>query len=490
MLGNLKFRRAEGVVLLVSAALLMSGCARNFLVSSPVPPVDSSGVSRGVIYHLPMRVVALTATRKGVSATALDAILAQIKTELDAATALANSAKAAADREKALLDALPAAASEAARTSQRVSYEVALANQSLAEAARARVAARFAGTTRLQEAARARGQSLVCDYSVKIDQLPLVADTASRYVAEISHSVWREDQVELKVGTNGLLSNSLGQANNQSLEIIETIAGAVAAITSPASGVRAYTVNPSVAGTQLRPTPCREGEQTVTGIFDFSDGSLERNNLLLQQADIPFEIGIELIRSSSSRTVGGPQPPKTIDGPVSQQHGLLYRVDVPVRVTVSRQYLRDPERPPPNSAAPPSNAAAPEPVPSLQPVPIQSLVVSVPQFGPVGLIPFRSGFGVTTLTEAVFTDGILTSWSETRPSEMLAVANAPLAVASAIVRVPTELVRLRVDYSSANRNLANAEIAEAAALANRASLRRCLIAAAGDPTAVDACLDE
>lgn len=435
-----------------------------------------------------MRVMALTATRKGVSATALDAILAQIKTELDAATAAANAAKAAADREKALLDALPAAASEAARTSQRVSYEVALANQSLAEAARARVAARFAGTTRLQEAARARGQSLVCDYSVKLDQLPLVADTASRYSAVISHSVWREDQVELKVGTNGLLSNSRGQSNDQSLEVIETIAGAVAAIASPGTGVRAWTFDQSGAGTTLQPTPCREGEQTVTGVYDFSGPSLESNNRLLQQAGIPFEIGIDLIGSSSSQGNGSPGSIAPVPGPRTGQQGLLYRVEVPVRVTVSRQYLRVPEPRPAGSAAPPSDA--PQPAPSLELVPIQSLVVSAPQLGPVGLIPFHSGFGVTTLTQAVFTDGILTSWSENRPSEMLAVANAPLAVASAIVRVPTELVRLRVDYSNANRSLADAEVAEAGALVNRAVLRRCLIAAAGDPQAVDACLED
>ncbi len=83
--------------------------------------------------------------------------------------------------------------------------------------------------------------------------------------------------------------------------------------------------------------------------------------------------------------------------------------------------------------------------------------VMLPQGGPVSLLPIQGGPFVTTKFEYDFENGQPTRLKVDRPSELLALAQFPLEVAKAIISTPTDLLKLKVDYSTQQKTLLEAQ---------------------------------
>ncbi|MCZ6795277.1 MAG: hypothetical protein O7J95_16855 [Planctomycetota bacterium] len=93
----------------------------------------------------------------------------------------------------------------------------------------------------------------------------------------------------------------------------------------------------------------------------------------------------------------------------------------------------------------------------------------------------RAAF-VEKQTTLEFENGVLRRFSVKKPSQALALAGVPLEIARALASLPAEILKLRVDYSTKDAELAEARAAwfeaQSALRAARAATRP---AASGDP---------
>ncbi|MFN3231897.1 MAG: hypothetical protein ACE363_07010 [Alphaproteobacteria bacterium] len=89
--------------------------------------------------------------------------------------------------------------------------------------------------------------------------------------------------------------------------------------------------------------------------------------------------------------------------------------------------------------------------------PLQSMVHMLPNDGPLSVVPLRSAAFVETKHAVAFENGLLTSYDTTRPSETLAVIGLPLRIVSGVLEAPATIIKLRVDYSSQQEALINAQ---------------------------------
>jgi hypothetical protein len=78
----------------------------------------------------------------------------------------------------------------------------------------------------------------------------------------------------------------------------------------------------------------------------------------------------------------------------------------------------------------------------------QATIVMLPNKGPVGLIPYDASGFVTTDYKVEFKDGTPVAWTASRPSELASVFRIPVDIAKAIVSIPAELIKLRVDVAT------------------------------------------
>lgn len=89
-----------------------------------------------------------------------------------------------------------------------------------------------------------------------------------------------------------------------------------------------------------------------------------------------------------------------------------------------------------------------------------SAVFGLPNRSPSFVMPLERWAFVKTTHDVKLDDGVFKSITTDRPSSALAVAAAPLDVASAALRAVGELVQLKVDLSGKEKALADAKVAE------------------------------
>ncbi len=82
----------------------------------------------------------------------------------------------------------------------------------------------------------------------------------------------------------------------------------------------------------------------------------------------------------------------------------------------------------------------------------------LPNQGPLGLVPFEASSFVTTDYKVVFSEGMLVKWTADRPSMVAAIFRLPVAMLKALISVPGELIKLRLDITSDTRDEAQAKI--------------------------------
>jgi len=95
--------------------------------------------------------------------------------------------------------------------------------------------------------------------------------------------------------------------------------------------------------------------------------------------------------------------------------------------------------------------------PPLYPIANQASSILVPDYSPIVKIPMsRSPVGKTTYTLQL-NRGVLTSISFDRPSAGLEIVKIPLKISEALIKLPTQLIQLKIDYSSKVKDLVTKE---------------------------------
>jgi hypothetical protein len=83
--------------------------------------------------------------------------------------------------------------------------------------------------------------------------------------------------------------------------------------------------------------------------------------------------------------------------------------------------------------------------------------VSLPNEAPIMAIDITRAPFIKKAMVLNFSNGILTQIKVDKPSEVLAALDIPLDILKAVVSVPTEIIKFKIDYSSQNKNLYEAQ---------------------------------
>ena len=410
--------RAIGAAALAIAATFTSGCASHLVVSSTA---KRDTVSTGTSYSLPQQLVEVQLTPDPKvaleSAASSREVAAADLTERDKDT-------------KAFEQKLKQAKNEA---------EKAEVQKQLTEAEDRRLKAEALLTyweSRLERARAAVKSATAPGPRLSLTLLPLSADPNYHFVADLNHKGFRNDKLTLKTTQQGLLSGAVGYSEDQTLGTLNAILATIAAGKSSAKVLSAK-VAPSCADL----TEARVWKIDPTD----PDQRAEVNNELKRYC---FEIAAHVLATDTSEP---PKPnkllekvdPKLKDG--NNVFGLFYRRSEPWSIDLLSTETK--QR-------------------------VAYDVAFIPNRSPISLVPFKTGGLTKSEYDVEFTDGMLTKMDATRPSEALAAASLPLSAVRAVIGSVTDLIQLKVDFSSKNKAAVEAQTAMIKALTDLEAARQ------------------
>lgn len=251
------------------------------------------------------------------------------------------------------------------------------------------------------------------------------------FVASPQHSKWRTDTFNLKTTEAGLLEGYVGTAADKTGEVVIKTIEAIRNVIALAGGGAGFKAS------QLHP---QQGTMTPFKYERLVDPANPDDMKKVNQDLKARGAGCHLVVTPSGSSRDGCAAP-TLTG---IHPGLLYRRPVQ-RMLVAYDV---------------SKVEAPEitdDVAESQGKYMQSVSLLLPNGGPVAVLDLKASRMVTTEFDFAFKDGMLISFKSVRPSEALAWASLIPQALSAIIAIPTELIQLKVDYSTKDKALTDAK---------------------------------
>ena len=419
----------------VAAAIACASCAHEPILTSTL-----SGTQPGIAYYLPKRLVKIQVDRT----PAPDAKeVAKAKADFTAAKTALAKAKEELEGEQALLAEL----AKVSTTSKEYVKQAAVVGRAIARANMAKKdqddAQETIGKTEAAILLGKGGSGFVDKVTVTL--LAPVADPTKRYVAAPEHRQTRNDQLALKTNASGLLTNSDATAEDQTGAIVVTLAGAISAaigvpLGPPSGGAVLNMLSPpppSPCGSDnprppdapipfsieytLDPTDAREMGPIRSGALATPTTPLEQR---LCSLGANFRFGIAAVGKPTGTGVSG-----------TTASGLFYRRELPYVMSI---YTSRGDKPADFVIA-------------------KTILLNLPNESPLEMVKLESGTFTTRTFATIFDNGILTSHTEAKPSEALAIARIPVEVMKAIFEIPTSLVQLKVNYTSKEKELVTAQ---------------------------------
>lgn len=415
----------------------------------------------GVVYYLPMKLVKVTLTRKAVPTDALKVAAADMEKAKSAVQEAGNrhqAAKAAAEWADKTAKAAEASkpgspvALKARESADLLAADVVTAKDALTEAGKKQVVAQT-----VYDNLVARTDSNKFEDEIALAELPAIPDPKERYLARLSHWITHADS--LKIGTTdaGLLKTVSGTSTDKTGAILEDTAKAIIAGLKASVGMPGTTVASSHLET---PDPCSLVSAFATQAFSYEytlnpSETTERTsmNCTLQKLGSAFRISAKKVADVGSGQAGSgpassgaaPPVPATPVANLESCHcvkGLVYRR--PVRWEFSIEKVSDVGKPG---------------------VPIRTTTILLPNEGPAMVASMETGPFIPTSYDIAFQDGMLTKWDVDRPSELYAIIQIPLNILKDVIALPTQLIQLKLDYSSKDVDLLKSEKAQVEAAA-------------------------
>lgn len=446
-------RRGRRVVLGLTVLSLGSGCAT--VTTAPSQP---DHLRSGLTYYLPKRDAKLTIDRKLLKKDEAAKKVAAAKAKLATAQAAAQSAKATVEaQEKILLviDRTSPAGIEAEKL-----RATAAAQKTIADAEAALAAAEVeAGEAELARSATAPAGACLFSYTTKLELLAPTADTTQRFVADFSHSMFRDDETKLTVTPEGLLSTANAIATDRTGDILVEIAGAIAGFGTPTM--------PITETISSEPVDCTALPTKFVATFD--PVTYSTVNQELKNSGYPIRVEVKVAGNEPAArgpvldpTRVGPRYPQTLAEAARHRgrFGALFYATPNPATLILRQCK-------------PADMGAGTCTASNGDL-LEASNVMLPQIGPVSYIPMQSSAFVKTVSDVTFDNGMLTAWNANRPSELLEVVRLPVKVLTSVISVPAQIFSLRINKSDQAKALAASQEALLKAQTERDLARLCV----------------
>lgn len=444
-------RIASAPVLGLSLALL-AGCTTTgvqSLSSAGSPAEGADAPPLGVSYYLPMRYAKVTFTRAKADDKADEAFTAATAALKDAEAKLA-AAKAAAAAQASLLEAMK----KDGIKQTDAPYIAALAE--LVKLRQAEVAAASAVASARTKAGQAEAAALrladskaMCGWtdSVQVSLLDFVPDTSTRYLLQPQSSAFRSDTFKMTTTASGLLQTANVEQKDETGEVLVNLARSIAAWSGP-SPLEAST-NPKALGLAFKgletgSSRCRQlawEPHKLEFVIDPADpGEWDRvSGRISASARVPgigsaaaeyfnYTLGLA---SASAAMVSREKPLATrLSGA-----GIYYRRERPLVVNIE---LQD------------ANGMMQS---------IGNVMLMVPNDAPVDALDMEATAFVTNKSNFGFSNGMLVSVDNTRPSPATAIVSVPWKISEATLEQVSKLLTLRVEVTRNEKTLATEEAA-------------------------------
>lgn len=394
-------------------AVVVSGCASTqSIVTSTKSSPDK--IEEGIVYSLPKQLVKVVYVRKAIDSS--EAAIARKKAK-EAVNVTTKEIKEKKKLVKELADLIKNIDPQAIN---KVALETKL-NLDLTK-----LKAELLGLTKLlaqqnsdfavadTDYARSLKSDKAFSETLEITPESPIPDTSNTYYARIKHQGTYSDTLELKT-KNGLLDGAIGHSEDKTGEIIVSLAGGLSGLIQP-SFLGIGVTKTFTFATPPEPTACiKEPAISISQVID-PNNSTDLAALNTHLHDGCIKVSID--PPDTAQTTALNNFPKA--------NGLIYRQPGSYIFRIKNV---DDE------------------------VELQSIQLNLSQGGQVGVIPMPKGSFAKNEYDVAFINGMLSKSTVIQPSEVLGFAMILPNALREIFAIPTELIRLKVDYSSSEKEL-------------------------------------
>ncbi|WLG46410.1 hypothetical protein [Pseudomonas sp. FP1740] len=404
----MKFQNFAAVVAIVFS---VSGCAsKESIVRSTLA---SATVGEGVIYSLPKQLVKVSYSRELLDSTKTAENLKVAKEGVDAAKKAVKDITAEEKAITQLISSLDPLSPEKAATETKLNIELTVVkakklnlSNKLQELVDAFKVAQLEHASTLQD-------SHAFSEKFEITAQPATTEGKQTFSAITNHGGAFSDTLEIKT-KGGLLDGAIGQSDDKTGEVITTLTSTLAGVFGVPGGsqFRAFALKRPLAEAITCDPKLVASVNQIVDPFDVDDMEV-LNNALKQAACIQLSAK----RDEAVNSLSGQQV----------FNGLVYRQPGVVDFTVSKS----------------SGGEV-----------LQRIPLTLAQGGHIGVVSMPKGRFSKNEYDIAFSNGALTKSRIIQPSEAMGVAMIIPNAIKGVFALPTELIKLKVDYSTNEKSLA------------------------------------
>ena len=390
--------------------VILSGCSAS-LVTKQID-LSSEQPASGVTYYLPTQNLQITVKRSVVTKEKLDAEIAKQQ------TAVSDQNKKIAEQ-KALIELSTkkvAAAEGEVKAKLGLNLELEKIDLLMLQQVLLEQKTKL---TSLQQSVRELGAKAgMYRDEFTLSSTALQPDLSRIFVANVKKNFWTSETFELKTSPSGLLSSGSGKSEGNVDEIVIAMANAFGSLKSQSDLAKPFFKTRSLLlGDSTRSDNCSKAEEReFKAEFLFTDDSLIRLGKQMAGAGFCYDLKWqqEPKELNTYRTL-----PKELckEGCVG---GLLYPRQVRVGLNISSHPINHD----------------------------QTLYVNVVDQRSLAYVPIDASTFATNEYDYEFKDGLLVRYKSVTPNEFVGFFSMIPAAAKALVKIPAEMLQLKIDYSS------------------------------------------
>lgn len=402
--------------LIIILIAMLVGCAstESIVISNRA---EKEKIEEGIVYSLPIQLVKVVYNRKVIDSAEAAEKKQKAKDAIDSTNKEINKISTAEKELVQLIRSIPQAPNKAALEAT-LNLDLTRTKAQKLRLTNILVQQKKAFSISNTEYVQSLQYGKAFSEQIEITPEAPIADTTNTFYARMNHQGTYSDSLEI-VTKNGLLDGAVGQSEDKAGEIVVSLARGISGLVRPYLGIRL----PEIAFLNIGPPP--DGavciKQPVVSITRVIDPSNQQDIKILNKQ--LYRGCIEL----------GVKKPETIQTNalknLKNANGLIYRQPGSFTFIVS-DILGKNEK-----------------------AEIQSIRLKLIQGGQIGVISMPKGSFSKNEYDVSFSNGMLSKSKISQPSEVLGAVMILPNVLKEVFAFPTELIQLKVDYSSSKKEL-------------------------------------